>query len=300
VEVIKRHHEPVLKNPIAIIAFGGWNDACDVASTAADFVVDAHDDPDVFAEFEPDAIYDFQQHRPTITIDDGVARGLRWPTIRFTAFKRPTDIHDLIVVSGPEPNFHWKTAAAAIADLLAEVGVEQVILAGAYVGAVSHRESVHLSGVGSDTVGVIRSGLDSADYEGPTGMVGVVQSACIDIGMRSLSIWAPTPPYLGGNPYPKAVLAIIEKISDITNLHIDTAELITVDADYTQRVDDALDDAGSDISEFLEELNSYNEPFLGTLVDKHRDSDDAAAPKLDPERADTLVDEIVKFLKGNG
>jgi proteasome assembly chaperone (PAC2) family protein len=299
-EVIRRHHEPTLRNPIAIIAFGGWNDACDVASTSADFVVDAHGSPDVFAEMESDTFYDFQQHRPSISIDDGVARSLKWPTIRFTALTRPDDSHDLIVVSGPEPNFHWKTVARSIAEVLTDAGVEQVILAGAYVGAVSHREPVHLSGVGSDTVSVIRSGLDSADYEGPTGMIGVVQGACSESGLRSLSVWAPTPPYLGGNPYPKAVLAIIEKISDITNLHIDTSELIAVDAEYTQKVDDALEDAGSDVSEFLDELNAYNEPFLGTLVDKQRDLDESATQKIDPERADALVDEIVRFLEGNG
>lgn len=297
---MRRHREPTLRNPIAIIAFGGWNDACDVASTSADFVVDAHDSPDVFAEIDPDAFYDFQQHRPSIVIDDGVAQSLKWPAIRFTALTRPDDSHDLIVVSGPEPNFHWKTVARSIAELLTDSGVEQVILAGAYVGAVSHREPVHLSGVGSNTVSVIRSGLDSADYEGPTGMIGVVQRACSDLGTQSLSIWAPTPPYLGGNPYPKAVLAIIEKISDITNLHIDTSELIAVDAEYTQKVDDALEDAGSDISDFLEELNAYNEPFLGTLVDRQRDLDEPATQKLDPERADALVDEIVRFLEGNG
>ncbi len=299
-EVIKRHHQPLLRNPVAIIAFGGWNDACDVASTSADFVVDAHDKSEVFAEIEPDNVYDFQQHRPSITINDGVAQSLRWPTIRFTAIKRPSDGRDLVVVSGPEPNFQWKTVARSIAELLADTGVEEVILAGAYVGAVTHREPIRLSGVGSDTVSVIRSGLDSADYEGPTGMVGVVQGACAESGLRSLSIWAPTPPYLGGNPYPKAVLALIEKISDITNLHIDTSELIAVDAEYTQKVDDALEDAGSDISEFLEELDTYNEPFLGTLVDKRHSSEDPQMPNLDPERTDALVDEIVKFLEGNG
>jgi hypothetical protein len=131
-------------------------------------------------------------------------------------------------------------------------------------------------------------------------MIGVVQGACSESGLRSLSVWAPTPPYLGGNPYPKAVLAIIEKISDITNLHIDTSELIAVDAEYTQKVDDALEDAGSDVSEFLDELNAYNEPFLGTLVDKQRDLDESATQKIDPERADALVDEIVRFLEGNG
>ncbi len=299
-EVIRRHHQPSLRNPIAIIAFGGWNDACDVASTSADFIVDAHNDPDVFAEVDPDAFYDFQQHRPSITIDDGVAKSLRWPTIRFTALLRPNDARDLVVVSGPEPNFHWDTIARSIAELLKDIGVEEALLAGAYVGAVNHRDPVQLSGVGSDAVSVIRSGLHSASYEGPSGIVGIVQAACKELGIRSLSMWAPTPPYLGGNPYPKAVLAIIEKISDITNLHIETAELITVDAEYTQKVDDALEDAGSDVSEFLEEIDSYDEPFLGTLFNPLRETNEPSTPSLDPERAEALVDEIVEFLEGNG
>lgn len=298
--VIRRHHEPLLRNPIAIIAFGGWNDACDVASTSAEFIIDAHAEKDVFAEVEPDAIYDFQQHRPTIDIRDGVPHSVIWPTIRFTALQRPNDTRDLVVVSGLEPNFHWKTIARSIAELLGETGVEEALLAGAYVGAVSHKDTVQLSGVGSDAISVIRSGLESATYEGPTGIIGIVQGACKESGIRSLSMWAPTPPYLGGNPYPKAVLAIIEKISDITNLHIDTAELITVDAEYTQKVDDALEDAGSDISEFLEELDTYDEPFLGKLFDQRRDSNEIASTGLDPERTDALVDEIVKFLKGDG
>jgi len=119
-------------------------------------------------------------------------------------------------------------------------------------------------------------------------------------GTRALSIWAPTPPYLGGNPYPKAVLAIIEKISDITNLHIDTSELIAVDAEYTQRVDDALEDAGSDVSEFLEEIESYNEPLLGSLDGGRRDRDDKPMPVIDPDSTQSLVDEIHEFLECNG
>ncbi|MEN8040123.1 MAG: PAC2 family protein [Actinomycetota bacterium] len=299
-EVIRWHHKPALRNPVAIIAFGGWNDACDVASTSADFIIDAHEQAEVFAEVEPDAFYDFQQQRPTITINDGVAKSLRWPTLRFTALNRPNDGRDLVIVSGPEPNFHWKTLARSIAEVLSEAGVEEVLLAGAYVGAVSHRDPVRLSGVGSDTVSIIRCGLDSTSYEGPTGMVGVVQGACKESGIRSLSMWAATPPYLGGNPYPKAVLTLIEKISDITNLHIDTAELITVDAEYTQKVDDALEDAGSDVSEFLEELERYDEPLLGSLFDPRREPEERTIAGLDPERTDALVDEIVEFLEGNG
>jgi len=298
-DVIRRFEEPDLRQPIAIIAFGGWNDACDVASTAADFVIDAHPDRTVIAEIESDPFYDFQQHRPLIDIHDGVARTLTWPRLQFTALSRPDDGRDVVVVSGPEPNFQWKTFSRSIVDVLVSIGVEEVLLVGAYVGAVSHTTPVILSGVGSDAVSVIRSGLDSANYKGPSGIVGVVQGACREVGIRSLSMWAPTPPYLSGNPFPKAVLALVEKISDITNLHIDTSELIAVDAEYTQKVDEALEDAGSDVSEFLDEIEAYDEPFLGSLATDATDIDDPQFSGIDPERAESLVDEIVKFLNGD-
>ncbi len=298
-DVIRRKEAPHLRNPIAVIAFGGWNDACDVASTAAEFILDAHPDSSVYAEIEPDSFYDFQQHRPTVDIRDGVTRSLRWPGVFVTAAYRPNDARDLVIVNGQEPNFRWKTFARRIVEALADVGVEEAILAGAYVGAVGHRDPVSLSGVGSDLVGVIRSGLESSNYHGPTGIVGVVQEACREAGIRSISMWAPTPPYLAGNPYPKAVLAIVEKIADITNLHIDTSELIAVDAEYTQKVDDAIEDSGSEIEEYLEEIESYDEPFLGPLIGSSAQSDDPQTPRLDPERTDALVDEIVKFLEGD-
>jgi proteasome assembly chaperone (PAC2) family protein len=298
-DIIRRFEETKLRRPVAVVAFGGWNDACDVASTSADFILDAHQDTTVLAELESDPFYDFQQHRPIIEIRDGVTRSLSWPRLRFTALVRPDDERDIVLVSGPEPNFNWKTFARSIVEVLDSFGVEEVLMVGAYVGAVSHAAPVTLSGVGSDSVSVIRSGLDSANYSGPTGIVGVVQGACKEVGIQSLSMWAPTPPYLSGNPFPKAVLALVEKISDITNLHIDTAELIAVDAEYTQKVDDAIEDAGTDLADYLEEIESYDEPILGSLRGKPAKSDDGPPSILDPDDADGLVDEIVKFLNGD-
>lgn len=298
-DVIRHFEEPDLRRPIAIIAFGGWNDACDVASTSADFILDAHEDKTVVAELEPDLFYDFQQHRPTIEIRDGVTKALSWPRLRFTALKRPDDARDLVIVSGPEPNFQWKTYSRSVVEVLESLDVEEVIMIGAYVGAVSHATPITLSGVGSDSISVIRSGLDSANYSGPTGIVGVVQGACKESGIRSLSMWAPTPPYLSGNPFPKAVLALVEKISDITNLHIDTSELIAVDAEYTQKVDAAIEDAGTDLADYLEEIETYDEPILGSLLGKPTNGDDSPPSILDPENTDGLVDEIVKFLNGD-
>ena len=298
-DVIRRHHIPHLRNPIGVVTFGGWNDACDVASTAAEFILDAHTDTDTFAELEPDPFYDFQQQRPTIDVRDGVTRSLSWPGISFTAIHRPNDERDLVVVTGQEPNFLWKTFARSLVEVLNEAGVDEVILAGAYVGAVGHRDSVNLSGVGMDLFSVLRTGLATASYRGPTGIVGVVQGACKEAGMNSISMWAPTPPYLAGNPYPRAVLAIVEKIADITNLHIDTSELIAVDAEYTQKVDEAVENSGAELEEYLDEIESYDEPLLGPILFRPDGGDETPAHALDPERTDALVDEIVRFLEGD-
>lgn len=297
-DVIRRQQQPPMRRPIAVIAFGGWNDACDVASTTAHYIIKSHDETTMFAEIEPDPFYDFQQHRPAIEIRDGVSRSMQWPTVSFTAASRLNDDRDIVIVSGPEPNFRWKTFARSLVEVLSEIGVEEVILAGAYVGATDHRQPVSLSGVGTDPVSVVRSGLEAANYVGPTGIVGAVQGACKEAGIRSISLWASTPPYLSGNPFPKAVLAMVEKISDLTNLHIDTSELIAIDAEYTQRVDSALEDAGSDVTDYLEEIETYDEPLLGSLsaTGQHVDFQ---ATTLDPEHTDDLVEEIVRFLEGD-
>lgn len=297
-DVIRRQQQPPMRQPTAVIAFGGWNDACDVASTTAQYVIKSHDETTLFAEIEPDPFYDFQQHRPTTEIRDGVSRSLRWPTVSFTAASRLNDDRDLVIVSGPEPNYRWKTFARSLVEVLNEIGVEDVILVGAYVGATDHHQSVSLSGVGTDPEAVIRNGLEATNYVGPTGIIGAVQGACKESGIRSVSIWAATPAYLSGNPFPKAVLALIEKISDITNLHIDTSELIAIDAEYTQRVDAALEDAGSEVNDFLEEIETYDEPILGSLTTSGY-AVEIQPSSLDPENTDDLVEEIVKFLEGD-
>jgi predicted ATP-grasp superfamily ATP-dependent carboligase len=298
-DVIRRLHNPQLRNPVGVVAFGGWNDACDVASTSAEFILDAHKRTEIFAELEADPFYDFQQQRPTISIHDGVSKPIHWPGVSITAVYRPADDRDLVVVTGQEPNFLWKTFSRSLVEVLDSVGVEEVILAGAYVGAVGHRDPVVLTGVGTDLVSVIHSGLESSNYRGPTGIVGAVQGACKEAGIRSISMWAPTPPYLAGNPFPRAVLAIVEKIADITNLHIDTSDLIAVDAEYSAKVDEAIENSGSELEEYLEEMESYDEPFLGPLLGRVESSDEPQLQRLDPDRTDALVDEIVKFLEGD-
>ena len=56
---------PDLHDPVAVIAFSGWNDAASAATDAARFVV-RRLGARKFASIDADPFYDFRESRPTV------------------------------------------------------------------------------------------------------------------------------------------------------------------------------------------------------------------------------------------
>ena len=201
-----------------VVAFEGWNDACDAASGAATYVLGHFDAAEPFAVLEPEEFFDFQEQRPVVAVDDGGTRSLAWPTTRFYALPLPDRERDLVVVVGHEPHLRWKTFSRRIAQFLADQGAEDALLMGAFIGQVAHTVPVPIIGVATDPAEVQRLGLMTSRYEGPTGIVGVMLEAFREVGMPALSLWAATPHYLAANPNPKAMLALVEQAASILGL----------------------------------------------------------------------------------
>ena len=198
---IRRFRRPALRAPRALLAWEGWNDACEAASGAASFLVGQHD-AEPFAVLEPEEFFDFQERRPTVEYDDGGTRRLVWPDTRFYAIERTGDAHDLVIGLGEEPGLRWKTYARSIARVLAESDVELAVTLGAYIGEVAHTVPVPITGVATDPALVDGFLLDRSHYEGPTGIVGVTMEAFREVGIPAVSLWAATPHYLAANPSP--------------------------------------------------------------------------------------------------
>jgi len=276
-DAVRRRFRPALRHPRAVIAFEGWNDACEAATGAAAYLLSRFDGGDQFAIIEPEEFFDFQQHRPVVRIGDGATRELVWPETRFFAVELPDADHDLVVVTGNEPSHRWKTFARTVTRVLNDVGVETAFLLGAYIGEVTHHQPVPLSGVATEPAIVDLHRLDHTDYEGPTGIVGVLLEACKEVGLPALSVWAATPHYLAANPNPSAMLALVRKVADMTGATIDVADLEALDHDFRRRVDEAIGES-DDLAGYL------------------RSSGDDAI--LDPDLTGQLVSEIEKFLRG--
>jgi proteasome assembly chaperone (PAC2) family protein len=282
---IRRFGKPGLRRPRVVVAFEGWNDACDAASGAAAYFLNEANVEEPFAAIEPEEFFDFQAHRPLVEIDEGGTRKLLWPLTRFYAVRQPQRDHDLIVVIGDEPSHRWKTFGRTVTQVLIEMDAEQVLLLGAFIGQVAHTKPVPLIGVATDPSLVAVHDLMTSSYEGPTGIIGVLQEACREVGLPALSIWAATPHYLAANPNPTAMLALARKASSIMDVALDTSELQRLAAEFRGRVDEAMKASG-DLAEYVSELESSDEAERGLTID--------------PRKSGELVTEIEDFLRGQG
>lgn len=236
-----------------------------------------------FAAIDPEEFFDFQERRPTVTIDEGGTRSLSWPTTKFYVARQSDEARDLVLVLGEEPSLRWKTFSRSVSQVLTEMDVESVVLLGAFIGQVAHTRPVPVIGVSTDPALIAEHGVAPSTYEGPTGILGVLQEACKEVGLPAISLWAATPHYLAANPNPKAMLALLEKCSDVLSMRIDTDELKTVASEFSKKVERAIE-SSTDFASYVEDLEQQRD----VPVD---DTD------IDAATTDDLVNEIEDFLR---
>ncbi len=277
VDPVRRFGRPSLRRPRAVLAFEGWNDACDAASGALRHLLERRDIRRPFAIIESEEFFDFQEHRPSVSVQDGSVQAMTWPETSFYAIERPDHDHDLVIVVGDEPTFRWKTFARTVAAVLADSGVESATLLGAYIGSVTHSAPVPLSAVATDPSFFEATALPPTDYEGPTGIVAVIGEACKEAGIPATSIWAATPHYLAANSNPMAMRALLSKAGEIVGFDGDSKELRDLEIEFILDVDEAVAES-DDLAEYVREVAENGR-------------------QMDPERTGELVNEIERFLK---
>lgn len=262
---------------MAVAAFEGWGDAGSASSLAAGYILEAGEARRL-AVIDPDEFFDFQVRRPLVELTEGAGRSLVWPDTEVSVVELPGAERDVVVVTGPEPHARWKAYVRTLAGVLQSLGVNDAITLGAFLGQVPHTLPVPLVGTSSDPQLLRRHHLFASGYEGPTGIVGVLNLALATSGIRSVSVWAAVPHYLSNQEYPPGTLALVEKAMEIAGTSLDTSDLEATVADFREQVAEAL--AESDLTSYVEELEEQA----------------AADGPLDP--GDRLVDEIERFLRG--
>lgn len=265
---------PDLRSPSAVLAFSGWGDAGSCSTNAASHLI-ATIEGDAFALIDPDEFFAFSDNRPQVEFDESGLRSIHWPRNEFHALHLPE--RDLVVALGEEPNLRWRAFGESVAEVLGSVGVERIVLLGAFLGQIPHSRPTALVGSAPDPTVLPRYQIAATNYEGPTGIVGVLTQHLAEAGFEAMSVWAAVPHYLGGADYPPATYALVRKAAEVLELPLDTDELAANSVEFRLSVDAAVA-RNAELSQYVRKLESEYE------------SEEQAV-------SETLVDEIERFLK---
>jgi predicted ATP-grasp superfamily ATP-dependent carboligase len=208
--------------PPIICAFRGWNDGGEAASVAGRYLVERWSARS-FASLDPEEFFDFQVSRPTVRLVNGVSRVIDWPQADFSL--ATVQGRDVVLFGSPEPNMRWRTFARTIIDMAHELRSGLLVTLGAFLTDVPHTRTVPVVGSAADEETAARLGLARSQYEGPTGITGVLHDASNRSGLPSVSLWAAVPHYLPAAPNPKAALALVERMSALLDLPVETGPL---------------------------------------------------------------------------
>jgi predicted ATP-grasp superfamily ATP-dependent carboligase len=275
-----------LRAPALVCAFKGWNDAGDAASAAVQFVGASHN-ATRFAQIDPEDFYDFQATRPRIKLIDGRTRELTWPSVEIYEARIPRAPRDLVLLTGPEPSFRWRTFCKIIVELAEALGAQLVVTCGALLADVPHSRPVHITGLSSDEALAERHGLSGSSYEGPTGITGVLHQACAQAGLPSASLWASVPHYVAAAPNPKAALALVRKLEGLVGVTVDAMELEEAAGDYERQVSLAVQ-SDPDVQAFVERL------------ERAADEEDEETDAGDLPSGDVIARDFQRFLRQRG
>jgi proteasome assembly chaperone (PAC2) family protein len=243
---------PTLTDPVVVVAFEGWNDAGDAATGAVEHL-ELIWDATPLAALDPEDYYDFQVNRPTVSLVGGVSRRIEWPTTRVSVARPPGTSRDVVLIRGIEPNMRWRGFCAELIELCQELDVQTVVALGALLADTPHTRPTPVSGSAYDQESARAYGLETSRYEGPTGILGVFQDACVQEGLPAVSFWAAVPHYVSQPPSPRATVALLQRVEEVLELPVPLGALPAQADEWVKTVDEmAQEDA--EVVEYVRSL----------------------------------------------
>jgi proteasome assembly chaperone (PAC2) family protein len=252
---------PILRDPLMVIAFSGWNDGAEAATGAIEHLLSAWQESDddvvpvLIAQVDSEDFYDYQVSRPQVRINESTQREITWPGTQIFGLSVPSMKRDLIIVNGVEPSMRWKSFSREILDIADDLESSMIITIGAMLSDSPHTRPIKI--IASTSSSNLRSKfeLEPSNYQGPTGIIGVLQDGCTKRGIESLSLWASVPHYAPNAPSPKASLALIQAIEDYLEIKIPLGELPELAEAWELSVTE-LASEDSDVAEYVKSLEA--------------------------------------------
>jgi proteasome assembly chaperone (PAC2) family protein len=290
-EAVQWIEQPTWHTPVVVTAFAGWNDAADAATMAVRHLIDATN-AQMVATIDPEEFVEFHSTRPSVRLIDGVTRTIEWPATEIWSAAAP--FGDLMIVIGVEPQLKWRTFCRQITDIATGAHASLALSLGALLADVPHTRAVNVIGTATDQALIDRFGLRMSEYEGPTGIVGVLNDALGHAGVPAVSLWAAVPSYAAQAPSPKAALALLHRLAALTGGMFPLGNLEAEAATYERSITASVQQ-DDDISGYVRRLEQAMD-----ATDPAPEPQSAPPLPADEASAETLVEELEQFLRDQG
>ena len=272
---------PELDDPVVVVAFEGWNDAGDAATGAVEHL-ELIWDADPLAALDPEDYYAFPDTRPTVALVDGGSRRIEWPPTRISGARPPGADRHVVLIRGIEPNMRWRGFCDELIELIQELGATTVVALGALLADTPHTRPTPVTGSAYDAESAANWGLETSTYEGPTGILGVFQDACVQAGLPAVSFWAAVPHYVSQPPSPRATVALLQRVEEVLELTVPLGALPQQADDWVKTVDEMANED----DEVVEYVRSLEER--------------ATASDLSQANGDQIAREFERYLRRRG
>ncbi|MCL2464754.1 MAG: PAC2 family protein, partial [Micrococcales bacterium] len=197
--------------------------------------------------------HDFQVNRPVVSTTEDGERLITWPTTTLTVATAPLSGRTIALVHGIEPSIHWRRYCAELLDIAEDLSAQWLITVGALLADVPHTRPIPVTVSCEDPDLAQTLDVSRGRYEGPTGIVGILQHQAQAHGLAALSVWAAVPHYVAHPPSPKATLALLHRLEQLLDEPIPLGDLPEEAAAWQTGVDElAAED--SDIAEYVHQL----------------------------------------------
>ena len=282
--------EPVegLRSPVVVIAFMGWSDTGTVTVDVARHLVDAYD-ATRFLEVDPEDYYVFTDTRPMVSVNEAGIREITWPMNEAFWAHIPGSEHDLVVVSGVEPNLRWRTFSDQLSDAVASLGPSLVCTLVARPAATPHTRPIPVTGSAADPALARKFGLGRSMYQGPTGIIGVVHDVLRRKDVPLISLAAGVPHYLNVAENPPATMALLRALEPMLGFAPTLGNLERDGVDFVEKVEEASQ-GDNQIGDYVRALEEqYNE---------------SAPAEIEPPPSELSADDVLRdvedLLRGGG
>ncbi|GAA3772346.1 filament polymerization regulator ParJ [Microbacterium kribbense] len=253
-------HGSALGRRVLVAAFEGWNDAGEAATTAASVLRENGRFESVFT-VDPELYFDYQYTRPQQVSDAAGHRSLKWPDATIAKPGGRTRGTQLWLLTGFEPARSWQAFCAEVVDVMLREDVTGFVALGSMMSDVPHTRPISVF-AGSDNEQVRTDlGIERSTYEGPVGILSALASAAEAVGIPTVGLWASVPHYVAGHtPSPKASLALLDRLEELTGARVPRGDLATQAATWEASIDAAAAD-DAEMTDYIHQLEAARDTW---------------------------------------